>query len=128
MASAGHRRRGLTALGVSAALALVLAACSSTESKPSGSSSGGTSSSSTSSVSQATKDATLTAKVKSALAADVGMRTVTGIDVDSEDGVVTLKGKVTSADHKKRAEAVAKKVDGVKKVKNELKVEEPKKS
>ena len=73
-------------------------------------------------------NATLTGKVKSALAADVGMRTVTGIDVDSEDGVVTLKGKVTSADHKKRAEAVAKKVDGVKKVKNELKVEEAKKS
>ncbi|RPF29180.1 ABC transporter substrate-binding protein [Georgenia muralis] len=32
MASAGHRRRGLTALGVSAALALVLAACAETES------------------------------------------------------------------------------------------------
>jgi peptide/nickel transport system substrate-binding protein len=31
MASAGHRRRGLTALGVSAALALVLAACAETE-------------------------------------------------------------------------------------------------
>jgi len=79
-------------------------------------------------VSKSAAGATLTTKVKSALAADVGMRTVTGIDVDSEDGVVTLKGKVTSADHKKRAEAVAKKVDGVKKVKNQLKVEEPKKS
>jgi hyperosmotically inducible protein len=79
-------------------------------------------------VSKTAGSATLTTKVKSALAADVGMRTVTGIDVDSEDGVVTLKGKVTSADHKKRAEAVAKKVEGVKKVKNELKVEEAKKS
>ena len=79
-------------------------------------------------VSKSAAGAALTTKVKSALAADVGMRTVTGIDVDSEDGVVTLKGKVTSADHKKRAEAVAKKVDGVKKVKNQLKVEEPKKS
>jgi hyperosmotically inducible periplasmic protein len=79
-------------------------------------------------VSKSAAGATLTTKVKSALAADVGMRTVTGIDVDSEDGVVTLKGKVTSAEHKKRAEAVAKKVDGVKKVKNQLKVEEPKKS
>jgi osmotically-inducible protein OsmY len=79
-------------------------------------------------VSKTAGSATLTSKVKSALAADVGMRTVTGINVDSEDGVVTLKGKVTSADHKKRAEAVAKKVDGVKKVKNELKVEEAKKS
>lgn len=79
-------------------------------------------------VSKSAAGAALTTKVKSALAADVGMRTVTGIDVDSEDGVVTLKGKVTSADHKKRAEAVAKKVEGVKKVKNQLKVEEPKKS
>jgi hyperosmotically inducible periplasmic protein len=79
-------------------------------------------------VSKTAGSASLTTKVKSALAADVGMRTVTGIDVDSEDGVVTLKGKVTSADHKKRAEAVAKKVEGVKKVKNELKVEEAKKS
>ncbi len=79
-------------------------------------------------VSKSAAGAALTTKVKSALAADVGMRTVTGIDVDSEDGVVTLKGKVTSADHKKRAEAVAKKVDGVKKVKNQLKVEEAKKS
>ena len=79
-------------------------------------------------VSKSAAGAALTTKVKSALAADVGMRTVTSIDVDSEDGVVTLKGKVTSADHKKRAEAVAKKVEGVKKVKNQLKVEEPKKS
>jgi hyperosmotically inducible periplasmic protein len=79
-------------------------------------------------VSKSAAGTALTTKVKSALAADVGMRTVTGINVDSEDGVVTLKGKVTSADHKKRAEAVAKKVEGVKKVKNELKVEEAKKS
>src|SRR5687767_1062191 len=67
--------------------------------------------------------AALTTKVKSALAADAGMRTMTGINVDSEDGVVTLKGKVDSADAKKKAEAIAKKVDGVKRVKNELKVE-----
>ena len=79
-------------------------------------------------VSKSAAGAALTTKVKSALAADVGLKTVTGIDVDSADGVVTLKGKVSSADHKKRAEAVAKKVDGVKSVKNQLKVEEPKKS
>ena len=67
--------------------------------------------------------ATLTTKVKSALAADVGLKTVTNINVDSTDGVVTLKGKVDSADMKKRAEHVAKKVSGVKSVKNQLKVE-----
>ena len=62
------------------------------------------------------------------LASDAGMRTMTNIDGDSEDGVVTLKGKVDSADAKKKAEAIAKKVDGVKRVKNELKVEAKKSS
>ena len=68
-------------------------------------------------------DATITGKVKSALAADVGLRTVTGINVDTDaGGVVTLKGKVDSADTKKRAGQVAKKVKGVKSVKNQLTV------
>ena len=72
---------------------------------------------------EAVSDATLTGKVKSALAADVGLKTVTGINVDSDKGgVVTLKGKVDSADMKKRAEAVAKQVNGVKSVKNQLEV------
>lgn len=105
------------AFAVSAALALGLAACSST---PSGSS-GGQTSSSTSSVSQATKDATLTAKVKSALAADVGLKTL-NINVDSSGNTVTLKGNVDSADKKTRAEEVARKVDGVATVRNQLQV------
>ena len=79
------------------------------------------------SVSSTAASATLTTKVKTALASDAGMRTMTGINVDSADGVVTLKGKVDSADAKKKAEQIAKKVDGVKRVKNELKVEAPKK-
>jgi hyperosmotically inducible periplasmic protein len=72
----------------------------------------------------AVSDATLTGKVKTALATDVGLKTVTGINVDSDDqsGVVTLKGRVETADQKKRAEAVAKKVSGVKSVKNQLEV------
>jgi len=78
-------------------------------------------------VSSGASNAALTGKVKTALASDVGLRTVTGIDVDSNEGVVTLKGKVDSADAKKKAEAVAKKVDGVKSVKNQLRVETPKK-
>jgi osmotically-inducible protein OsmY len=41
--------------------------------------------------------------------------------------VVTLKGKVDSAELKKKAEEIAKKVDGVKSVKNQLRVEAPKK-
>jgi len=74
-------------------------------------------------VSSTAAGATLTTKVKTALASDAGLSTMTNIDVDSKDGVVTLKGKVDSADLKKKAGEVAKKVGGVKSVKNELRVE-----
>jgi osmotically-inducible protein OsmY len=77
-------------------------------------------------VSKSAAGAALTTKVKTALASDVGLKTMTNIDVDSADGVVTLKGKVPTADAKKRAEQVAKKVEGVKKVKNQLSVENKK--
>jgi hyperosmotically inducible protein len=78
-------------------------------------------------VSKGAANATLTGKVKSALASDVGLKSLGKIDVDSNEGVVTLKGKVDSADMKKKAGEVAKKVDGVKSVKNQLRVEAPKK-
>jgi osmotically-inducible protein OsmY len=68
---------------------------------------------------RATKNAALTGKVKSALAADVGLKTLK-IDVDSEAGVVTLKGNVDSDDTRRRAEATAKKVSGVTRVRNQL--------
>jgi hyperosmotically inducible protein len=72
---------------------------------------------------QGVGNAALTTKVKTALASDVGMKTMTNIDVDSDNGVVTLKGKVDSAEAKKKAEQIAKKVDGVKSVKNQLRIE-----
>jgi hyperosmotically inducible periplasmic protein len=101
-------------IAIAVAAALALSACASQQEKSS--SSGQTASSSTS-------NAMLTGKVKSALAADVGLSTVTTIDVDSDNGVVTLKGRVDSADKKAKAEEIAKKVDGVRSVKNELRVE-----
>ena len=107
------------AFALSAALALGLAACSSNGSKTSGSSSSGPSV--TSDIKKDAKDATLTTKVKSALAADVGLSTLK-IDVDSSGSTVTLKGNVDSADKKQRAEEVARKVDGVATVRNELTV------
>jgi osmotically-inducible protein OsmY len=67
-------------------------------------------------------DATLTTKVHTALANDVGMRTMYSINVDSDKGVVTLKGKVDSEATKQRAADVAKRVGGVSSVKNELQV------
>lgn len=72
---------------------------------------------------EAVSDTTITGKVKSALAADVGLKTMTNVHVETgNDGVVTLKGEVASADQKKHAGDVAKKVNGVKSVKNELTV------
>jgi osmotically-inducible protein OsmY len=70
---------------------------------------------------QYAKDSTLTSKVHTALANDVGL-TLRSINVDSDKGVVTLKGVVDSDEVKQRAEAVAKKVGGVTSVKNELRV------
>ena len=102
-------------IAIAVAAALALSACASQQEKSS-SSSGQTASSSTS-------NAMLTGKVKSALAADVGLSTVTTIDVDSDNGVVTLKGRVDSTDKKAKAEDIAKKVEGVRSVKNELRVE-----
>lgn len=67
-------------------------------------------------------DATLTTKVHTALANDVGMRTMYSINVDSDNGVVTLKGKVDSEATRQRAGDVAKRVSGVNSVKNELQV------
>lgn len=113
------------ALALSVAFAFALAACSSDGSKSSGSSSGGTSSgpSVTSDIKKDAKDATLTTKVKSALAADVGLKTLTGINVDTTGSVVTLKGSVDTAANKSRAEQVARGVEGVSSVKNELTVQ-----
>jgi hyperosmotically inducible periplasmic protein len=78
-------------------------------------------------VGKGASNAALTTKVKSALAKDAGFKTLGKIDVDSNEGVVTLKGRVESADAKKKAEQIAKQVDGVKSVKNQLRVEAGKK-
>jgi osmotically-inducible protein OsmY len=67
-------------------------------------------------------DATLTTKVHTALMNNVGLNTLRSINVDSDKGIVTLKGSVDSEDTKRRAEDVAKRVSGVSAVKNELRV------
>ncbi|HJY79119.1 MAG TPA: BON domain-containing protein [Burkholderiales bacterium] len=107
-------------LAVSAVLALALAACSTDRNR---SSSSGGASSTTSGIKGTAQDATLTTKVKSALAADVGLRTLTGISVTSDGSTVTLQGAVDTDANKRRAEQVARGVDGVSSVKNELAVE-----
>jgi hyperosmotically inducible periplasmic protein len=67
-------------------------------------------------------DSTITATVKSKLAADkVG--TLTRIDVDTTNRVVSLNGIVQTPDDKARAERLAKEVGGVRDVKNNLQIQ-----
>ena len=67
-------------------------------------------------------DTWLWIKTRFDLAAADDLRDST-IDVDVDNDVVTLSGTVASAAQKTRAEAVAKAVEGVKGVKNQLKVQ-----
>jgi len=46
-----------------------------------------------------------------------------GLDVEVQDGVVTLRGKVREDSQKVKAERITRKVQGVKQVVNELQVE-----
>ena len=68
---------------------------------------------------QAVSDGWITTKVKSSF---VGVDTLDGsdIDVDTNDHVVTLRGTVPSAAARAKAVSLAKQVDGVKSVKDEL--------
>jgi hyperosmotically inducible periplasmic protein len=69
----------------------------------------------------ATKDSWITSKAKIALFGD---ERVPGKDVQVEtrDGVVTLRGKVSTAEEKRAAEEVVKGIDGVRSVRNNLQV------
>jgi osmotically-inducible protein OsmY len=69
-----------------------------------------------------TNDAALTAKVKSAIATDVGARTAAAINIETYRGVVQLTGFVGSREQAASAEAAAKKVEGVKSVKNDVRI------
>lgn len=62
-------------------------------------------------------DAGVTAKIKAKLLADPEVAGV-HIDVDTIDGLVTLNGKVASADQKAEAEKLATRTEGVKSVRN----------
>ena len=66
-------------------------------------------------------DTTLTATVKTKLSVDK-LANLTRIDVDTYNGVVSLNGVVSSPEEKQRAEEIARTVNGVKKVVNNLQV------
>ena len=67
-------------------------------------------------------DTNTTAAVKAQLARDK-VSTLTRIDVDTTDGVVSLNGTVESAEQRARAEQIARGVSGVKRVINNLQVQ-----
>ena len=66
-------------------------------------------------------DAALTASVNAALVSDKPSN-FTRIDVDTTNGVVALNGTVETAEQRSRAEQLAQRVDGVKRVVNNLQV------
>jgi hyperosmotically inducible protein len=70
---------------------------------------------------EAIGDAAITGKVKSALIADSDVKAMK-IDVDTKDHVVSLNGTADSQAHADKAVTIAKGVDGVKSVDNNLTV------
>ncbi len=71
---------------------------------------------------ETSQDAALTAKVKSALATDVGARAASNITVEANHGVVRLSGFVDDQQVATRAVAAAKKVAGIQTLKNDLRI------
>jgi hyperosmotically inducible protein len=67
-------------------------------------------------------DATITSTVKTKLAADK-LSSLTRIDVDTNNAVVSLNGVVQSPDQKARAQELASQVAGVSRVINNLQVQ-----
>ena len=111
------------ALAVCAALALGVSGCAMFK----GDGNGGTYSKRTTDTSanprgpvQTASDATINAKVKAALAADEMVK-ARNINTDTVRGVVTLNGNVASADEKNQAIKLAKGVEGVVDVRDNLK-------
>jgi hyperosmotically inducible periplasmic protein len=87
-------------------VALLLASCQATTGRTAG---------------QNVDDAGVTARVNAALVSDKPSN-FTRIDVDTTNGVVALNGTVETPEQRARAEQLASRVDGVKRVINNLQV------
>ncbi|MGE5640354.1 MAG: BON domain-containing protein [Clostridia bacterium] len=99
-------------LGLAAGAALALAGCATTqETAGPGETTG-----------QYVDDATVTAKVKTAIATDVGIKAATNVNVETSHGVVQLSGFADSGDQASRAVDAAKKIAGVRSVRNDIRV------
>jgi osmotically-inducible protein OsmY len=66
-------------------------------------------------------DAWLTTKVTSKLATELDVR-ARDVDVDTEDAIVTLSGTVRSRQEAQEAERLARETEGVREVRNELRI------
>lgn len=77
--------------------------------------------SSTQTVGTQIDDAAITTSVKAKLATDGDINPF-NIDVDTNEGVVTLQGRVDKTEAKTKAEQLARETDGVKRVINLVKV------
>lgn len=67
-------------------------------------------------------DAALSARVKAAIATDVGARAAASLNVETYGGVVQLSGFADSEAQASRAAQAAKKVQGVRSVKNDIRI------
>lgn len=67
-------------------------------------------------------DLKIAAQVKEKLASDVGLATVPNISVNSTNGVVTLSGQVDTDTERSKVEDLAKNVNNVRKVVDNLQV------
>lgn len=72
---------------------------------------------------QNVSDASISTAVQTKLTTD-RMSNFTRVDVDTERGVVNLSGVVQSSEQKARASELARQVDGVKRVNNNLQVQD----
>jgi len=104
-------RMVLAAVSVALGLALGAAGCATQQEQPSQRTGG-----------EFTDDAAITAKVKSAIASDVGARAAAAVNVDTYKGVVSLSGFADSKEQVDRTVKAAGKINGVKQIKNDLRV------
>jgi hyperosmotically inducible protein len=100
-------------LALLGAALLGLAACASNQTPTAGKSE---------SAGQYVDDATVTAKVKTAIASDVGVRAASNVNVETYQGTVQLSGFADTNDQASQAAAAAEKVKGVRMVRNDIRV------
>ena len=111
--------RNSYALAICAALALGVGGCATLKGNPSGKQTADTSENRRGPVTT-TQDAAINAKVKAALAADEIVK-AHNIDADTVRGVVTLNGNVKGPAERAQAIRIARGVDGVVEVRDNLK-------